>query len=142
MKLTCRVSTKLSSSKPQILLDSIQRRMKDKDNFMLRAMYEGQGQVFHAACISLCSARVLHSARVCCRKCATFVNVSPRAFCPGCVARNPFGEQESLFTFPTRPPVEKSEPGEAQSRLLPTGGWTGFCRSVERLIIPLAQKSE
>ena len=35
MKLTCRVSTKLSSSKPQILLDSIQRRMKDKDNFMI-----------------------------------------------------------------------------------------------------------
>ena len=29
MKLTCRVSTKLSSSKPRILLDSIQRRMKD-----------------------------------------------------------------------------------------------------------------
>ena len=35
MKLTCRVSTKLSSSKPQILLDSIQRRIKDKDNFMI-----------------------------------------------------------------------------------------------------------
>ena len=38
MKFTCRVSTKLSSSpKPQILLDSIQRRMKDKVNFMIRA---------------------------------------------------------------------------------------------------------
>ena len=35
MKFTCRVSTKLSSSKPQILLDSIQRRMKDTDNFMI-----------------------------------------------------------------------------------------------------------
>ena len=35
MKLTCRVSIKLSSSKPQILLDPIQRRMKDKDNFMI-----------------------------------------------------------------------------------------------------------
>ena len=35
MKLTCRVSTKLSSSKPQMLLDSIQRRMKDKVNFMI-----------------------------------------------------------------------------------------------------------
>ena len=36
MKLTCRVSTKLSSSKPQILLDSTQRRMKDKDNLMIK----------------------------------------------------------------------------------------------------------
>ena len=35
MKLTCRVSTKLSSSKPQILLDAVQRRMKDNDNFMI-----------------------------------------------------------------------------------------------------------
>ena len=35
MKLTCRVSTKLSSSKPQIFFDSIQRRMNDKDNFMI-----------------------------------------------------------------------------------------------------------
>ena len=35
MKLTCRVSTKLSSSKPQFLFDSKQRRMKDKDNFMI-----------------------------------------------------------------------------------------------------------
>ena len=34
MKLTCRVSTKLSSS--QIFLDSMQRRMKDKDNFMIK----------------------------------------------------------------------------------------------------------
>ena len=34
MKLTCRVSTKLSSS--QIFLDPMQRRMKDKDNFMIK----------------------------------------------------------------------------------------------------------
>ena len=35
MKLTCRVSTKLSSSKPQFVLDPMQRRMKDKDKFMI-----------------------------------------------------------------------------------------------------------
>ena len=35
MKLTCRLSPKFSSSKPQILLDPIQRRMKDKDKFMI-----------------------------------------------------------------------------------------------------------
>ena len=34
--------------------------------------------VSRVSCISLCSTRVLHSARVCCRHCATFDNVSPR----------------------------------------------------------------
>ena len=42
MKLTCRVSTKLSSSKPQIMLDPMQRRMKDKENFMI----EGEELMF------------------------------------------------------------------------------------------------
>ena len=46
MKLTCRFSTKLSSSKPQILLDSIQRRMKDKDNFMI------EGEEIMSSCLT------------------------------------------------------------------------------------------
>ena len=46
MKLTCRVSTKLSIPKPQILLDSIQRRMKDKDNFMI------EGEEMMSCCLT------------------------------------------------------------------------------------------
>ena len=46
MKLTCRVSTKVSSSKPQILLDAIQRRMKDKDNFMI------EGEEMMSCCLT------------------------------------------------------------------------------------------
>ena len=46
MKLTYRVSTKLSSSKPQFLLDSIQRRMKDKDNFMI------EGEEMMSCCLT------------------------------------------------------------------------------------------
>ena len=46
MKLTCRVSTKLNSSKPQILLDPIQRRMKDKDNFMI------EGEEMMSCCLT------------------------------------------------------------------------------------------
>ena len=40
-------------------------------------------QVSHAARIWLCSTRVLHSARVRCRRCATCEYVSPRAFWSG-----------------------------------------------------------
>ena len=46
MKLTCRVSKKLSTSKPQILLDSTQRRMKDKDNFMI------EGEEMMSCCLT------------------------------------------------------------------------------------------
>ena len=46
MKLMCRVSTKLTSSKPQILLDSIQRRMKDKDSFMI------EGEEMMSCCLT------------------------------------------------------------------------------------------
>ena len=44
MKLTCRVSTKLSSS--QIFLDSMHRRMKDKDNFMI------EGEEMMSCCLT------------------------------------------------------------------------------------------
>ena len=47
MKFTCRVSTKLSSSsKPQILLDTIQRRMKEKDQFMI------EGEEMMSCCLT------------------------------------------------------------------------------------------
>ena len=46
MKLTCPVSTKLSSSKPQILLGPIQRRVKEKDNFTI------EGEEMMSCCLT------------------------------------------------------------------------------------------
>ena len=56
-------------------------------------------EVSHAARIWLCSTRVLHSARVCSRRCATF-NVCLRGhFCSGWVEGSLLGEQALLFFF-------------------------------------------
>ena len=49
-------------------------------NDVTRARVLNHVDVFLVACISHCSARVLRSARVYCRRCATFDGVSPRAF--------------------------------------------------------------
>ena len=98
MKLTCQVSTKLSSSKATDFAC-----INTETN-------EGQGHVFHAACISLCSARVLHSARVSCRRCATFVKVFWRAFCSGWVGGNPFGSRSRSSISPPARPWRRANP--------------------------------
>ena len=56
--------------------------------------------VFHAARIWLCSTRVLHSARVCCRRCATCEYVSPRSFCSGLEGGSPKGSRSRSSFLP------------------------------------------
>ena len=117
----------------------LRTKQKEKSDRFKRP-YTHVGKVYHAACMCLCSARVLHSARVCCRRCATCECLSVGIlFRVG--GRVPEGSRSApLFPHPPTRGEEQSWRGRSPSTS--KGRWTGFCRSAERRSIPQRQEKK
>ena len=84
--------------------------------------------VYHAACILLCSARVLHGARVCRRKAGLTLSLWP--FGSGCVGGSVKGWRSALLFQPARPWRRANL--SRQNPVCLHRGRTGFCRSAEQ----------
>ena len=79
------------------------------------------------------------TARACVVAGVRHVSVSLWAFCSGWVGGCLKGAGV-LFSFPTRPPVEKSNPGEAEARLPPKGGGRGSAGVRSDVLSPSVKK--